>query len=39
MYDVPYIKIGPLLTDYSSVIRLNEIIRLTQQDYGDKNYY
>jgi enolase len=28
-YGVPYIKIGPLLTDYSSVIRLNEIIRLT----------
>ena len=27
--DVPYIKIGPLITDYSSVIRLNEIIRLT----------
>jgi enolase len=25
-----YIKIGPLLTDYSSVIRLNEIIRLTE---------
>ena len=24
-----YIKVGPLLTDYSSVIRLNEIIRLT----------
>jgi len=26
---VEYIKIGPLITDYSSVIRLNEIIRLT----------
>ena len=26
---VPYIKIGPLLTDYSSVVRLNELIRLT----------
>jgi enolase len=24
-----YIKIGPLLTDYSSVLRLNDIIRLT----------
>jgi enolase len=30
MFGVPYIKIGPLLTDYSSVIRLNEIIRLTE---------
>jgi enolase len=28
-YGVKYIKIGPLLTDYSSVVRLNEIIRLT----------
>jgi enolase len=28
---VEYIKIGPLLTDYSSVIRLNEIIRLTSE--------
>jgi enolase len=27
--DVKYVKIGPLLTDYSSVVRLNEIIRLT----------
>jgi len=26
---VKYVKIGPLLTDYSSVVRLNEIIRLT----------
>ncbi len=26
---VMYIKIGPLCTDYSSVLRLNEIIRLT----------
>jgi enolase len=25
-----YIKIGPLLTDYSSVVRFNEIIRLTE---------
>jgi enolase len=30
MYGVKYIKIGPLMTDYSSVVRLNEIIRLTQ---------
>lgn len=29
LYAVPFIKIGPLMTDYSSVIRLNEIIRLT----------
>ena len=28
-YGAPYIKIGPLQSDYSSVIRLNEIIRLT----------
>ncbi len=27
---VGYIKIGPLTTDYSSVVRLNEIIRLTE---------
>ena len=33
-YDARYIKIGPLLSDYSSVIRLNEIIRLTA---GDEN--
>jgi enolase len=30
MYGVEYIKIGPLETDYSSVVRLNEIIRLTE---------
>jgi enolase len=30
MYDVKYIKIGPLLTDYSSIVRLNEIVRLTE---------
>lgn len=30
MYGVEYIKIGPLMTDYSSVVRLNEIIRLTE---------
>lgn len=29
VYNAEYIKIGPLLTDYSSVLRLNEIIRLT----------
>ena len=29
MHAVPYIKIGPLETDYSSVVRLNEIIRLS----------
>lgn len=28
-YNVDYIKIGPLLTDYSSVMRLNQITRLT----------
>ncbi len=30
IYGVKYIKIGPLMTDYSSVVRLNEIIRLTE---------
>lgn len=30
IYNVKYIKIGPLMTDYSSVVRLNEIIRLTE---------
>jgi enolase len=29
IFDVKYIKIGPLFTDYSSIIRLNEILRLT----------
>ncbi len=29
MVGVRYIKIGPLYTDYSSVMRLNELIRLT----------
>jgi len=28
---VQYIKIGPLMTDYSSVMRLNEIIRYTEE--------
>jgi enolase len=27
-YDVEYIKIGPLFTDYSSILRFNQIIRL-----------
>ena len=31
MHGVKYIKVGPLLTDYSSVIRMNEIIRLTEE--------
>ena len=30
LYGVQYIKIGPLETDYSSIVRLNEIIRLTE---------
>ena len=30
-FGAPYIKIGPLMTDYSSVMRLNEIIRLTSE--------
>jgi enolase len=30
VYGVKYVKIGPLMTDYSSVLRLNEIIRLTE---------
>jgi enolase len=30
MCGAQYIKIGPLVTDYSSVVRLNEIIRLTE---------
>src|SRR5512133_3915027 len=36
MYGVPYIKIGPLETDYSSVVRLNEIIRLTTEAAGSR---
>jgi enolase len=32
-YKIPYIKIGPLFTDYSSVIRLNELIRLAGVEY------
>ena len=30
LYGAQYIKIGPLETDYSSIVRLNEIIRLTE---------
>ncbi len=30
IFGLPYIKIGPLQTDYSSVARLNEIIRLVE---------
>jgi enolase len=30
MYGVKYIKIGPLFSDYSSIVRLNEIIRQTE---------
>ena len=34
MLGAQYIKIGPLATDYSSVVRLNEILRLTENDHG-----
>jgi len=30
---VNYIKIGPLYTDYSSIVRLNELLRLTGSSY------
>jgi enolase len=30
LYQVKYIKIGPLFTDYSSVVRLNAILRLAE---------
>jgi enolase len=33
--DVGHMKIGPLQTDYSSVLRFNELIRLTGVDCGD----
>lgn len=36
MHGVPFIKIGPLETDYSSVVRLNEIIRLTKEAAGPR---
>jgi len=32
-YETPYIKIGPLLSDYSSVIRLNRLLRLSGVGY------
>ncbi len=32
-YNAEYIKNGPILTDYSSIIRLNEFIRLTGMGY------
>jgi enolase len=32
-YNAEYIKNGPILTDYSSIIRLNEFIRLTGLGY------
>lgn len=31
LFGAPYIKIGPLTTDFSSVLRLNEIIRMTEK--------
>ena len=31
IYGIEFIKVGPLGSDYSSVIRLNEIIRLTRE--------
>jgi enolase len=34
MEALPCIKIGPLETDYSSVVRLNEILRLTSPEAG-----
>ena len=34
IFNIKYIKIGPLATDYSSVVRMNEIIRLTEEMYG-----
>lgn len=34
LFDAPYIKIGPLQSDYSSVVRLNEIIRLTDGNHA-----
>jgi enolase len=33
MLGAQYIKIGPLYSDYSSIIRLNEIIRLTEDSH------
>lgn len=33
-HDLPYVKIGPLFTDYSSILRLNELIRLAEVGYA-----
>lgn len=35
MLGAQFIKIGPLASDYSSIVRLNEIIRLTEESYGN----
>ncbi len=35
-YGVDLIKIGPLFTDYSSVLRLNQIVRFTTDDHAQK---
>ena len=34
LFGAQYIKIGPLVTDYSSIVRLNEIIRLTEENHA-----
>lgn len=34
VFGADYIKVGPLLTDYSSVMRVNEMIRLTGEAHG-----
>lgn len=34
MLGAQFIKIGPLTSDYSSVVRLNEIIRLTEKNHA-----
>jgi enolase len=31
MHRIPYIKVGPLLTDYSAVMRINEFIRMAKE--------
>ena len=33
-YGVDLMKIGPLFTDYSSVLRLNQIVRFTTHDHA-----
>ena len=35
-YAVDHMKIGPLLTDYSSVLRLNDIVRFTTDDLAQR---